>query len=387
MFPKTPRLSICFVAQRAFGALSGIDIGHAGGVERQQAMMARWLARDGHGVSMVTWDYGQNDGEPIDKVSVYKMCGPGEGWRGLRFLHPRWTSLCKALRRADAEIYFYNLGDMGLGQVAAWCRKNGRRIVYSVSSSPDCDPKLPVLKALRERVLYRYGLRNVDRIVVQTETQRRMLKEGFGLPSTIIPMPCFAAPAEGAVEDGVDFRERASVLWVGRISPEKRVEWVVDIAEACGDLQFDIVGEANSTSAYSRDVIRRATAVRNIVLHGRLPWEEVLRFYDRALCLLCTSAYEGFPNTFLEAWSRGLPVVSSLDPDGVIGHHNLGWVAGTAMGLSEEIKRLAGAPAEWLKASQEARSYCLERHSPESSMRRFEEILQDLAAEAGGNRA
>ena len=39
-----------------------------------------------------------------------------------------------------------------------------------------------------------------------------------------------------------------------------------------------------------------------------------------------TSNIEGFPNSFLQAWVRGVPVVSFFDPDGLITNKCLGYV-------------------------------------------------------------
>ena len=78
---------------------------------------------------------------------------------GLRFVHPRWTSLCAALARADARTYYHNCArvrDRPGGLVGAPAR---RRFVFSTASDMDCDPALPDLREWRERWLYRYGLR------------------------------------------------------------------------------------------------------------------------------------------------------------------------------------------------------------------------------------
>ena len=159
---------ICFVAHSAYGALAGVDNGHIGGIERQTSLMARWCAAHGYPVTMITWDEGQRDGVVVDGVRVLTMCRKGAGIKGLRFFVPKWTSLCSAMKRADADIYYYNCGDLVLGQVVRWCRKHGRKAVYSVANDPDCDPRLPVLRKVRERVLYKYGLHHADSVIVQT---------------------------------------------------------------------------------------------------------------------------------------------------------------------------------------------------------------------------
>ena len=126
--------SICFVAHFAYGAMAGGSSGHIGGVERQTTLMARWFAARGYRVSMLTWDEGQEDGVEIDGVKVFKMCRQDAGLPGLRFFWPRWTSLNAAMRRADADVYYQNCGEYVTGQVAMWCRRHGRKLVYSVAN-------------------------------------------------------------------------------------------------------------------------------------------------------------------------------------------------------------------------------------------------------------
>ena len=370
---------ICFVAQNAHGALAGVDTGHIGGIERQQSMMARWLANRGFHVSMVTWDEGQDDGIEIDGVSVFKMCREEAGIKGLRFLWPKWTSLCGAMRRADADIYYYNCGDLGLGQVVMWCRRHGRKCLYSVASNPDCDPNLPVLKATRERVLYRYGLKRVDSVVAQTQRQRQMLLEGFGVDSQVIPMPCEGPSAEEEITPAAGNGEFAHVLWVGRISTEKRFEWLLDVAEQCPQIIFDVVGASNRDSDYASNLIERASGMRNVKMHGRIPHGDMSGYYRSARVVCCTSAYEGFPNTFLEAWSVGVPVVSTFDPDDVVKKKGLGSVVHSQEGIASGLKELICSPETWQRASAVARQYYLANHAMDVSMPKFERLFVDLA--------
>lgn len=376
---SSDHLSICFVAHFAYGALSGGNAGKGfiGGVERQTGLMAKWFAAHGYPVSMLTCDEGQEDGLEIDRVRVFKMCRREAGIKGLRFLWPKWTSLVSAMRRADADIYYQNCGEYITGQVALWCGRHGRKFVYSVASDPDCDPALPRMCTIRERVLYRYGLRKADRVIVQTRRQQKMLRNGFGCDSVVIPMPC-PGPADADYSLRVlPSGNSQRVLWIGRICEQKRPDRLLDLAEACPDLSLDLVGPGDGTE-YCRGVLQRAERIPNVSVCGPASRDRVPEFYQRAALMCCTSDFEGFPNTFLEAWSHGLPIVSSFDPDDLIAEKGMGIVAHDAQGLASAIRALIGNPRRWRRASDAARRYYLANHTIDAVMPRFEKLFSEL---------
>lgn len=370
-------LRLCLVAHFAYGALGGGERGHIGGVERQTSLMAKWLAARGHRVSLVTWDEGQEDGESIDGVQVFRLCRQDAGVPGLRFFWPRWSSLNAAMRRADADVYYQNCAEYVTGQVAMWCRRHSRKFVYSVANDPDCDVRLPEMRSLRERVLYRYGLNHADRVIVQTRKQQKMLRKGFQRESNVIPMPC---PGPSDVEYAACDRNRNGsrrVLWIGRICEQKRPDRLLDVAEICPDLPFDLVGPAGD-SDYARKVCERARTLKNVTVHGAASRDRVADFYRRAKVMCCTSDFEGFPNTFLEAWSYGVPIVSTVDPDGLITGKGLGAVGTDVPQLAAGIRELMASPQQWQRASQTSREYFAANHAIDEAMARFERVFCEV---------
>ena len=364
---------ICIVAHFAYGAMNGGADGHSGGVERQTSLMARWLAGRGHDVSLVTWGEGQGDRLVLDGVRMIKLCRRDDGLPGLRFFYPRWTSLNRALAEADADLYYQNCAEYVTGQIAWWCRRHGRRFVYSVASDPDCDPRLPQMHTLRERFLYRYGLKHSAKIIVQTRTQQRMLREGFGLDSIPLPMPC-PGPLESA-SPRLPTTEPFHVVWVGRIAPVKRLEVLLDSAEALPDIRFDIAGKADAADSYTGPLLERARRQGNVTLHGHVGRDRMPEFFRTASVLCCTSEYEGFPNTFLEAWSYGVPVVSTVDPDGLVSEKGIGIFAAHPADVVPAILRLQRDEGLCRSVSSNARSYYLENHALDVAMRRFEDLF------------
>ncbi len=365
---------ICFIAHQAYPTIAELERGHIGGVEWQTTLMAKWFANKGYDITMLTWDLGQKDNKQIAGVKILKICREQAGLRGLRFFHPKWTGLIQAMKRANAGIYYQNCADCVTGQAALWCKKHNRKFVYSVANDVDVNIKLPEMKKFRDRILYKYGLKNADKIIVQTKHQQELLKSGFGRDSVVIAMPCIG-PTEQEFSPP-DFSSKR-ILWIGRICRQKRPDKLIEIAKALSMFNFDLVGPVYKTE-YAQKVFEQAKQTSNITVHGPVPRQKTSEFYKRSACLICTSDFEGFPNTFLEAWSFGLPIISTFDPDNVIQTHKLGFVAKDIDELAEQIKLITDIRDLWEECSRNARNYYISHHSPDVVIPKFERVFSDV---------
>jgi glycosyltransferase involved in cell wall biosynthesis len=372
------RLHICFVGLKCYDLIANVPKPrYFGGAERQQVFLARGLARRGHHVSFVTLDFGQEDAVIHDGIQVFKAYSADDGVPGLRFIHPRWTGLAGAMRRAGAQVYYQMGADSETGQVAHWCRRNRRGFVFSVASDSDCDRALPRLVQRRRRMLYRYGLHRASSIVTQTNAQQQMLRSSFDLPSHVI-RNCTTDPGYEP-ERRVTFRSgssRRQLLWVGRFVTVKRLEVLLDLASTRPEWEFHVVGSGDSSTAYVRDLEQRAIALPNVSLHRGISDAELHERYLRADALVCTSSWEGVPTTFLEAWARGVPVVSTVDPDGVIAAHELGIVS-RAEGLAEAAARLLASDlSAW---GSRVRNHYLANHTIAASVDAHERTFSGVS--------
>ena len=376
------RLNVCFIAHLSWGEMAGGHSGGFGGIQRQLSLMARWFAARGHTVSLLTFDEGQPSEVVIDSVRVIKMCRSEAGLPGTRFFHPRWTSLLQAMRRANADVYYQNTAEYVTGQAALWCRSNGRKFVFSLANDWDCEREAVRRMPWRDRTFYLYGLRRAHAIVCQTRHQQHVLRAVHGVDSTVIPMP---SPPIGAGFSAVPPDPgRLRVVWVGRVVEAKRLEMLLDVAQRAPDIVFDVAGVPTKNTAYASGVVKRAKSLSNVRMLGRVEREQIPALYQGAACLCCTSIHEGFPNTFLEAWCQGIPVVSTFDPDGVIAERDLGGVGADAAGILSAIRRLSASPERWLAVSGNGRAYYLANHEPSAVIPRFEDVfLRALAVTAG----
>ncbi len=370
--------NICLISQNAAGAFSGGPSGHIGGVERQTVLLANWLVAAGHSVSVIVWSdrVGQNEYDS-GGVRIIPFCLRDSGLPILRFFWPRWWKLLVALRSANADIYVHNAAEAVTGQIALWAKLNARRFVVSVASEPACLKRLPTLKSLRERILYSIGIRHAAGIVVQTTTQYELLKKEWGLDSTILPMPC---QVPDSVSRASHVGLSGQILWVGRLVPLKRFELFLEVVESRPDLEFAAVIATGLSDQYSRTLISQAESLPNLTLQLNVSFGEIWNIYRRSSILVCTSDYEGFPNSFLEAMFFGIPIVSTFDPGNVIAERGLGFACTNTQEVESAVKVLKENQHTYKTYANNTRAYFDKNHALPESVRRFELHLLGAAS-------
>jgi glycosyltransferase involved in cell wall biosynthesis/ubiquinone/menaquinone biosynthesis C-methylase UbiE len=369
-------MKICIVANNAYGALTGGESGHIGGVERQTALLSEWLIKHGHRVSVITWNEGGAAIEIVNGVEIIKLCKISDGLPILRFFTPRWTSLNKALAIANADIYYHNCIEYLTGQIALWCKKRHKTFIYATASDTDCRPDLINKKKIRERNLFKYGLKNASLIIAQTDKQKKLLKENFKLESVVIPMP--GTPALHYDQHAIESEQftQNKIIWVGRICEVKRLEWFVEAAEKLPDFEFEVIGPFDHKDNKYNELILKIESMPNISFLGKINKGDLHYIYKKAAVLCCTSIVEGFPNTFLEAWSYQTPVVTTFDPDNVIQKEKLGITVSNISELIEALSLIMNNVELRARYSRNALAYYTKKHSIEKVMHQYESMFK-----------
>lgn len=329
-------ISVCFVAPDVYPVLAGLDYGKIGGAEVQQALLAKALAGKGLRVSAVVGDFGQPLLKEIDGVRTVRAYRLHHGNRKLRFLFDQ-AKLFRAMRIADADIYYQRCIAFYTGQVSLFCRMFKRKFVFSAGHDYNYDPEHsriffnPLI-----RWGYMNGLRNADGLLCQSERQMELLKGNYGRGGVLIRNGCEIKDGP-AGKNGEPF-----VLWVGNLASRKRPEVFVRLAAELPGVRFKMIGGPfMKEKDRSGEMAAKAANLPNLDYLGFLPYGEADGYFRDAALLVNTSASEGFPNTFLQAWSYGTPVVSlGFDPDEVICRHGLGLHPRSFGGLLKDVEKI-----------------------------------------------
>jgi glycosyltransferase involved in cell wall biosynthesis len=383
---------ICIVGLDSYGMLSGEgDLKYIGGESVQHVLLARAWRDLGHDVSIIVHDEGQGERRVVDGITAIAAHSREGGIPGLRFFHPRASKLVGALSAADADVYYQSPAGVNTGFTAWYTQMTGRQFVFRVASDSDCEKEHTRIRFLRDRMLYDFGLKRADVVAAQTSFQQRMLRENHGIESTVVNM-MVEPPRFGAQEyHGASEREKdIDVLWVSNLRSLKRPELALELARQLPDVKFTLAGgPMPGGQTYYDDVAAAAARLPNVTMLGAVRYADTGALFDRAKIFLNTSSIEGFPNTFLQAWIRGLPVVSFFDPDGMVHRQQLGRIATSLDDMREGIRGLLDVPTHRATIGRRARELATREYTQGVASRYlelldFERTREPVRAANGG---
>lgn len=109
------------------------------------------------------------------------------------------------------------------------------------------------------------------------------------------------------------------ILFVGRLSKDKRVEPIIRAVEDMGKAGFGEEGSGMDGSEIRLTIVGDGEEYHNLIPYagerirfvGAVPPKEVKEYMQNSDILVMNSSFEGVPMTILEAISYGLPVVST----------------------------------------------------------------------------
>lgn len=263
----------------------------------------------------------------------------------------------------DADVYIsFGANDL-TAELTAFCRLNDRRMILVAASDSDFHDSY--FHGSNIRNYYgdvgdrcHFAIMRTHRLVTQNVRQRQLAADMFHRQSTII-----ANPIDTSIGDnpGRPFEQRKHLLWIGKADNTKQPDIFVEIAKRLPEVAFLMVLNPSHTDI---ETAVKANAPANLTIVPGVARSEVPLLMEQAFALVNTSRFEGYPNTFLEAYRAGAAVVSlNVDPNDILTQEGCGVLAaGDFESLVEGCRRMATDANAWNRAAAAGRAYVLREH-------------------------
>ena len=287
--------------------------------------------------------------------------------------------LLAALRTASPDIVYYRGGTAYSGIAAYYCRKYGRRSIWHIPSDADLLPYRPRLSTdtvprLLDRLVFQYCITRSDRVVAQTVDQAALMEQRFGRRPHAVIYNFHPKPTSDAAKS-----RPPVVLWIGNLKPLKQPEVFLRLTSALSgltDARFVMIGQMQGSRRWQRRLLKAMAGTPRLEYWGARSQTEVNDALATGSVLVNTSQYEGFSNTFVQAWMRRVPVASlRVNPDGVFADGRLGIVAGSEKQLYTDVLRLVTDSDLRAEIGTRAQKYALDNHS-EGNIDRLIEVIE-----------
>lgn len=305
---------------------------------------------------------------------------------------PNASIIFRKLEKIEADVYYQRGRSPLTGIVAYYTRSRGKKFIWSsageggVARNKYTREQLKKKRGLRKVLLYpyfwiqdrtyEYGVEKADLVFAQTEYQLKQLEREFGRKGEVFrsghPIPATAIESKP---------DPPLILWIGAIKEAKQPDLFLRLAEqlAGENAKFVMIGSLLD-QRYRPRLSHLANSQNNFSYQGQIPFEEMNQWFAGAGLVVNTTKkdYEGLPNTFIQAWLSGTPVVSLYsDPDEIIKSHGMGYQTGEFDDMVQKVRNLIHDKQLRMNMGRTARDYAVNRFGIEALVDRFVDIVTD----------
>jgi glycosyltransferase involved in cell wall biosynthesis len=230
----------------------------------------------------------------------------------------------KIVKKLDPSILYLSTAGWKTIIWGIIARINKMHYIQRISNDIVFDRKLYRKKlGTYKYFLAKVGVKMSDLIACQNKSQFQILSSVFRNKNIQIIHNPYLHTGK------VDMKnERKYVAWIGIFQYQKNLARLLEVAEKLPDVNFRIAGKSGDyfLDDETKEALEKLKTMPNVEFVGFLNRDKVIHFLGEAYCLLNTSRYEGFSNTYLESLAAGTPIVTRIktDPDEIIRKYDLG---------------------------------------------------------------
>lgn len=221
------------------------------------------------------------------------------------------------------------------------------------------------------------GANFVNIFLCQNGIQNANIKNLFpDKVSIIIPNPISHENTSDQVDEN-NYLYKCWISWIGIFQYQKNMAELYKIVKYFPNISFQIAGDkSNGIDDESLEYINKLSYLKNVKLLGILDRNDILKLLTNSICLLNTSRYEGYSNTFLEAFICGTPVVTLKwnDPDHIIETNKLGIAVNDYLELPGAIEVIIKTYKDYYLRNKQ---YVIRNNSPDKLVKILVELLNN----------
>lgn len=351
-----------------------------GGAEYQSYLLAKCLSKYYEVPFVSIVESGHTI--PTDKFKVYPIY-KREILRKIlnRYFILDYKLLTKLLMRINPDIIYQRVGFAYTGIAARYSKQYNKKMIWHISSDNDVRKfrfhiNRNILTDYIDKKCLEYGIKKTDYIVCQTKYQKMLLKRNYGKKCDLFLPNFHPTPTTD-----INKKPPLKILWIANIKHLKQPEYFINLAENFAgqhSLQFIMIGKGGN-NMYMKHLSRKISKLDNLNFLGEKPFDEVNKILSGAHILVNTSKYEGFPNTFIQAWMRRVPVVSlDVDPDGVLEKNKIGFHSGTFEQMVKDVQLLIENEKLREEIGARALQYAFENHTIEKNINKIISLIEQI---------
>ena len=371
-------MKVCIVASTSWLTHKTI-----GGAEKQISYIALALVKAGHSVDLYTTDIDTHCEE--SGVHIIPAWNNTKGIKTLRLFIYRLPYLRRQILDNQYDLIYMRGYPIFAPGVISAAKK--ARVVSVLGLASNANISWKHWKSARpgrsnwwycleciKHAYYRYGaLRKANILGVQNSFQRifvqKFNRNTLFIPNIYIPSKAYS---------NATIRNN-DIAWIGHFQFTKGIQYLPYLINRLSNYSFTIVGKCKGIQEGL--ILEKIIEKENVCYHSYLDNELIKNLLASSKLLLSTSPFEGFPNTFLEAWYERIPVISLYaDPNKLLNEYGLGYCSeGDSNDLISIASDLLESESARKEIGERARNYVLKNHDQKYVVSIFEQIHANLA--------